>query len=447
MIKDSVNSSERNVSIKYIELHNFKNIANGRIYFIRNVIGIYGQNGSGKTAVIEALDFFQKLVMGASCWSDLSKYIYYGKCDMFVMFCFNIQDNDSEYEIKYKYGINKKNNYEDVEYEFVEEYSGSDEKSYISYSSWNSQSVLEQLGQTFDLDEEKRINLQIQMGIAKEAERSIVFSRKIIESIYDISAYNTMIKDIILLRSFSISNLFVITSKDIGAINLKLAVPFSFKSHDRKKIIKGTIPISISDIDIISQDQLNVLQSIIDTINIVIPHIIPNVRLYLENYGEANTADGLRGVRVELLSVHNDMKIPIQYESAGIIKIISILSAIIAMYNHRNICVVVDELDSGVFEYLLGDILNVIDKNGKGQLLFTSHNLRILETINKQSVIFTTINPENRYVTVPSEESVPNLRDWYLRKLLLGTGKNKLNEGIDIYDLGMSLVRAGRTEI
>lgn len=35
--------------------------------------------------------------------------------------------------------------------------------------------------------------------------------------------------------------------------------------------------------------------------------------------------------------------------------------------------------NGGIFEYLLGELLNIISEKGKGQLIFTSHNLRPLE--------------------------------------------------------------------
>ena len=55
-------------------------------------------------------------------------------------------------------------------------------------------------------------------------------------------------------------------------------------------------------------------------------------------------------------------------------------------------------MDAGIFEYLLGELLKVISEKGKGQLIFTSHNLRPLETIDKGFIAFTTVNPENRYI-------------------------------------------------
>ena len=65
------------VRILEIELNNFKNVKNGVIqmpseqeekYFeySSDIVGIYGQNGSGKTAVIQAMAFIQRLLMGES---------------------------------------------------------------------------------------------------------------------------------------------------------------------------------------------------------------------------------------------------------------------------------------------------------------------------------------------------------------------------------------------
>ena len=59
--------------------------------------------------------------------------------------------------------------------------------------------------------------------------------------------------------------------------------------------------------------------------------------------------NGNVGKVFELLSVRENVKIPLKYESDGIKKIISILSALIAMYNNENICIVIDEMDSGIF--------------------------------------------------------------------------------------------------
>ena len=39
----------------------------------------------------------------------------------------------------------------------------------------------------------------------------------------------------------------------------------------------------------------------------------------------------------------------------------------------------IDEFDSGIYEYLLGELLEIMNESAKGQFVFTSHNLRPLE--------------------------------------------------------------------
>ena len=48
------------MKIKAIEIENFKNIDNAKIEFRNNLSGVYGPNGTGKTAVIEAIDILAK---------------------------------------------------------------------------------------------------------------------------------------------------------------------------------------------------------------------------------------------------------------------------------------------------------------------------------------------------------------------------------------------------
>lgn len=76
--------------------------------------------------------------------------------------------------------------------------------------------------------------------------------------------------------------------------------------------------------------------------------------------------------------------------------------------------------NGGIFEYLLGELLNIISEKGKGQLIFTSHNLSPLETINKGFVAFTTTNPEMRYIRMGNVKGTNNLRDFYYRDIVLG---------------------------
>jgi hypothetical protein len=82
--------------------------------------------------------------------------------------------------------------------------------------------------------------------------------------------------------------------------------------------------------------------------------------------------------------------------------------------------VAIDELDAGVFEYLLGEILQTISRHGCGQLVFTAHNLRPLEVLDNASIWLTTTNPSRCYVRMRGARDTNNARKAYLRDIRLG---------------------------
>ena len=132
-------------------------------------------------------------------------------------------------------------------------------------------------------------------------------------------------------------------------------------------------------------------------------------------------------------------------ESEGIIKIISILNALIQAFAYPSICLIIDELDAGIFEYMLGELLDIFNKNAKGQLLFTSHNLRPLEMLEKESIMFSTANPEKRYIHLKNIKPSNNLRDVYLRGITLGGQDEVIYETTDSLKIARAFRKAGRS--
>ena len=124
-------------------------------------------------------------------------------------------------------------------------------------------------------------------------------------------------------------------------------------------------------------------------------------------------------------------------------KIISILQLLIVVYNQSSITVAVDELDAGVFEYLLGELLRIISEKGKGQLIFTSHNLRPLETMDKGFIAFTTVNPSNRYIRFNNVKENNNLRDFYYRDIMLGEQNEMVYEPTNNAEISFAFREAG----
>ena len=147
-----------------------------------------------------------------------------------------------------------------------------------------------------------------------------------------------------------------------------------------------------------------------------------------------------------LVAYRDSLELPLRSESDGVRKIISILSLIIAAYNGQSVTLAVDELDAGIFEYLLGELLQSFESTGKGQLIFTSHNLRPLEVLDKKFLVFTTTNPDNRYYRLKNISSTSNLRDTYFRELILGEQDEELYNRTKRFKIEMAMKKAGAEE-
>lgn len=463
------------ITLNKINIKNLKNVYNGSITFnkeskretLKHVTGIYGQNGSGKTSIIDSLVLLKELLLGRKLSNDFIYLISANKEDMILDFEFLMGLNDENYKIFYEVEISK------VEENLNDTDDDNDKenplikitKEKISYSKLDNEKWTRKCDilnyeyenkkipftpkKTYEEMVSKRkdneLDLKFQKEFSKRLCKSYIFNNDNIK-LFE----NTMTEDVEIVKIiksmqyFAKYNLFIVENDESGVINTFGIMPFSFRIEDKDGMSTGVIAIKLFDITTIDKTKLETLNKIIDQINIVVENIIPNLNIELKNYVIETLKDGREGYRVQLISNREGIEIPLKYESDGIKKIISILSALIAMYNNEKILLAVDELDAGVFEYLLGEILDVIKDNCKGQFIFTSHNLRALEKLDKDSIVFTTTNPENRYIKFTSVKSTNNLRDFYLRGILLGGQKEEIYNGTNKAYISRSFRKAWR---
>ena len=102
---------DRVVRLASVSLTNFKNVLNGSVSFSSysegkntyagsDIIGVYGQNGSGKTALIDALHFLQLIMQGSSLQDTrINDYINLKNNEASIKAVFNIFYNDIRFEI------------------------------------------------------------------------------------------------------------------------------------------------------------------------------------------------------------------------------------------------------------------------------------------------------------------------------------------------------------
>ena len=221
------------------------------------------------------------------------------------------------------------------------------------------------------------------------------------------------------------------------------ALPLSFRYKDNRTEMIGNLLFPLNVPAPIPNEALDVVQKVIDNMNIVLKQLVPGLTIDVVDLGAVVSKEGNMGRLIQLMSLKNGKAIPFRYESEGIKKIVSILQLLIVVYNNPSITVAIDEMDSGIFEYLLGELLNIISEKGKGQLIFTSHNLRPLETIDKGFIAFTTTNPDNRYIRLTNVKGNNNLRDFYYRDIVLGEQNEQVYNPTNNFEIALAFREAG----
>lgn len=460
------------IRIEEIEIENFKNtkygileLENKRSNYSSSILGLYGQNGSGKTALIDALKSLKYALCGRSMPEKFGDYVNVDANYATLKFKFKMkkewEEEEVQYEIWYQFSIRKviddTHSNEDIIADEVK-YKAEiyDEKLSFSYKAKKESMRKNVLVDTINFflfgpqkkyqelleEESSDIKWLFAKKLTQTQGRSFVFSREMLDA-FRKNCKNKKYMDIIEgLQEFGNKELFVIDTENSGLISMN-ALPLSFKYREDNTETLGNILISLEKSSTIPEKSFDLVKKIIRNMNIALEQIVPGLTIGIEDLGTMISKEGRTVKLIQLMSLKNSKKIPLQYESEGIKKIISVLQLLIVVYNNPSVTVAIDELDAGIFEYLLGELLGIISEKGKGQLIFTSHNLRPLETIDKGFIAFTTTNPNNRYIRMTNVKGNNNLRDFYYRDIILGEQKEKVYNSTNNFEIALAFREAG----
>lgn len=427
-----------------ITLNDFKNVKKGSIIMPRyikggeknrDILGIYGQNGSGKTAIIDALFILQKIMSGFPLPERSRNYINIESSSFSLSLTLDI----SPFFYTYSVTISKDNGkaYISKETLFMKE-QGKRETILASYSREDRKiSPSSALKKICADDKEKELDLLVSSRLMEKNNESFLFGNDTAFSLLSSSGYVELKKALTDIKDYADSNLIVLSAKESG-LSSDYHMMLTYQKKENGEIKKGTMSIDLNKPALLSKDERRTLGRIIAEMNRVLSAVVPHLVLSVYDAGKELTEEGESACRVELVSLKNGKAIPLRYESEGIIKIISLVNLLLFVYNNPSVCLVIDEFDASIFEYLLGEIVLIFSKNALGQLIFTSHNLRILEMIDKDNIIFSTSNAENRYIRMTGSRRA-NLRDRYISSILLGGSKENMYEETDTYEIGKAL--------
>lgn len=446
-------------------LQNFKNVEYGEITFNcgrefvhyntkSDILGIYGQNGSGKTAFINALHILKRLLSGFPIDDICADCVTIGKNHAQLTFDLELQYPDNKNTIRnvtYDFRIaNREITKEEIreKYKHVPDNVTLPDKENIPYVfnekiylsekkegkvTLRKQSIIDTspkeypnlpFGPNSKLEDLAggRIKdwafLEVSKKNSQTESRSFIFRRETLSIFEEHNKKCLYFQILNELKLYAIGYLYVLSTKSSGLIRLNWALPIYYTF--------GIIDFPSDKATPIPREEFEKVNDLIKNISLVIEKLVPGLTIGIKKFSETLTKDGKVADNVMLVAYRNQKELPIRTESDGVRRTISVISLLIAAFNQQSTTVAIDEFDAGIYEYLLGEILQIMEEYGKGQFIFTSHNLRPLEVINKKFICFTTTNPKNRYFRLKNVAATNNLRDTYFREILLGEQKEEL---------------------
>lgn len=494
------------IRFRRLVLDNFKNVQHGEIEFKdtqsgASVLGIYGQNGSGKTSVVDALACLRALmareVLPAACRD------YIGAHSSSTTICvqldvtlenelvkplaavlsnfgsFSLQGHNSctvEYEVSFSpqdsgTGIKVVREALSISGKSIPkrkllEVSAEEGETELPKARWKSLRAL--------LDKRSAVELDMARVHSERDGCSFIFSEAVAKACLlgdgeiDAATLEKASKAgqtafitiaiplfMVLVEAFwfAMTQFFIFSTERSGEIALNHMHLSSIREGNRDTLAASAlleaprdIVLNIQQPVVLSRGTEKSLCDTVDAINEVLGSIVPGLSLLVNKLGAETMEDGSKGERVEVLSMRGNVRVPFRAESEGIRKIVSMLSLLIDVYNNWGSCLVVDELDSGIFEFLLGEILEVMAERGKGQLIFTAHNLRALECLPSGCLVFTTVNPSNRFIRFQGLSNTSNLRNQYLRAINLGGQKEHVYDPTDRLAIDSAFYGAGHPD-
>ncbi|MCR4607819.1 MAG: ATP-binding protein [Oscillospiraceae bacterium] len=458
-------------------MKNFKSVDCGEVTFAcskkyipegtkSDILGIYGQNGSGKTAVIEALSILRSAMLGQEIPDVYTDCISANAKESHLEFTFDFQDqrpSTGRKKVVYSFDISrmekekeeKTGSYRQRRSNRPYQIRISNEKISASGDFYGKNKKLqtiittavekgtlgpasllqyyigkEEIADTlYDLEVNKRYALTHSESFIFKDETLTAFAKSAPED----SEYLHILQD---LRHYSHFFLYVIDTKTSGLIRLNTVLPFCTRA--------GSLVIDLNNTTNLPEVIYNDICQDFDAINIALSELIPDLKVMVKKVGETDDEDGKTLFSVKPYAKRGETEFPLSYESDGVIRIISFLCLYLGAFNDKSCTVAIDEMDAGIYEYLLGEMLSAFEEYGKGQLIFTSHNLRPLELISKESIVFTTSNPQNRYIRLKGVGHSNNLRDVYLREILLNEQDEVIYKAGKRHRMISAIKRAGK---
>ena len=421
----------------YVKAKNFKSLKD--IEFNLNktktktnqFISIYGENGSGKTNIVELFKLLQQSIMSRAtdiAMNKMPKEFWKIQEEMsdqlpteirqIFQLSFNLKeyrmlDEEEATEIEYGFKINNKDGFYYIKFddEIIEEklyYMAGKQRAYLFQINKENNKITKNLNKNIFINE--KYNEELIDGIDKYWGKYTFLSLLSFETIEKNKDYidNNISKNIIEV----IDRIWLMTVHvDKGALKI---IPDGFvKVRKLNNIQKG----------IVKKDKLSDIKKYENVLNIFFTQAYADIK---EVKYEINEKED----RIHYELYFNKMiggqikSIPSRLESDGTRRILNQFDTIIGSLLGET--VIIDEIDNGIHDVLMKNIIMSIKDEITGQLIITTHNTLLLEVLPKENIyILSTDRNGNKMINSIKEYGIKiqknnNARDLYFKGVFGG---------------------------
>ena len=421
----------------YIKAKNFKSLKNIEFNLNRtrsktnNFIAIYGENGSGKTNLVELFKFLQQVTISRTIDVKLNmlpkeffelkeKMLDNTPVDMKPLWqlSLNLEEyrmiNEKEdTEIEYGFKINDKEGFYSIKFntEIVEEklyYFANKQKGYYFQLSKDEKGIIKNLNNSIFINE--KYNKELEENIEKYWGKYSFLSLLTFESKDKNEEY---VNNNISSKMFDIIDKLVSMTIHVNKWFLKF-VPDNY--------MKNTVLADLKS-GIISKEKINEIKKYENVLNIFFTQAYADIKSVKYSIEEKDEKIKYKLYFNKMIG-GNLKSIPIELESEGTKKIIEEFDTLIGAIMGET--VVIDEIDNGIHDLLMKNIILSIKDEITGQLIITTHNTLLLEILPKECIYILSVDYEgNKNINTIKEYGIKiqknhNARDLYFKGVFGG---------------------------
>lgn len=363
------------------------------------VKAIYGENGSGKTAIITGIKIFQDLMLS-------NQYLNESKNQRFLDEIINKETSRFTFGCEYITGEEESYIVYDYNFELEKNNKGDYVIKHESLNLKNGNYPNNNYVNVFECDNGELININCNETVKNIIEKKTfnLLNKNPFMSLYIVDYTSVIEKDkefsyniAVMLFLIALINVYINEEDKRDIYFLRKTIR---ESHEKSSEYINDINEILDTISVYSGfDDNSISKSEFDKYKESVKQLTKFIQIFKRELKsiDIDAKDDGDNYRCELIFNYGNYKVNKEFESTGIKKLVRLYSAFKAANNYG--IAFVDEMDSNINDIYLCKLIEYFMYYGKGQLCFTMHNVDPMSLLkqNKNSIDF--LSSDNKIVS------------------------------------------------